>query len=285
MTSTTPKKIRAVLIDLSGTLHIGDQPIAGAQEALQKLRDSGRKIKFLTNTSTKSSHKLLEQLNSTNLNFNISRAELVTSVLATAAYVKKHQLRPLCLMEDVSDMDLAVPVEEEEEASTSTRQSLRYDSVVVGLAPSHFHYDRLNQAFRILQEHPDHLIAVHRGNYYRPRSDEPLSLGPGAFVSALETASDCATAKVMGKPCAEFFESALVGWEEDGISRDGVCMIGDDVFGDIQGAQAVRVGTSVLVQTGKYRAGDEEKMNQHDSAFHFLVLPSIVEAIDYILSS
>jgi hypothetical protein len=57
--------------------------------------------------------------------------------------------------EDVSDVDLEVPVQkEEEEASTSTKeQSSRYDSVAVGLAPSHFHYDRFARQKSQLDKH------------------------------------------------------------------------------------------------------------------------------------
>lgn len=40
--------IRAVLIDLSGTLHIERAAIAGAQAALQRLRDAGLKVKYVT---------------------------------------------------------------------------------------------------------------------------------------------------------------------------------------------------------------------------------------------
>jgi ribonucleotide monophosphatase NagD (HAD superfamily) len=39
-------RIRALLIDLSGTLHVGAEPIAGAAEAIQKLRDHGVPFRF-----------------------------------------------------------------------------------------------------------------------------------------------------------------------------------------------------------------------------------------------
>ena len=65
MTTRKKKNIRAVLmIDLSGTLYIGDEAIPGAREVLRKLRvaaipERGNghdvpAIRFLTNTSTKS---------------------------------------------------------------------------------------------------------------------------------------------------------------------------------------------------------------------------------------
>ena len=45
-------KLKAILIDLSGTLHIEDHAIPGAVEALKKLISSNEyAIKFVTNTT------------------------------------------------------------------------------------------------------------------------------------------------------------------------------------------------------------------------------------------
>ena len=250
------KPIRAVLIDLSGTIHVGNEAIPGAREALQRLRQNNIRLKFVTNTSTKSTSQLLEQLNNpTTLNFGISRNELVTSVLATASYVQQHNLHPLCLMEDTSDFHTIV--------DSTTKE---YDSVVVGLAPSKFHYEKLNEAFRILLKYPSNLIAIHRGNYYKDPKDHQLSMGPGGFVTALETTTNCNPAKVMGKPSKTFFESAMVWDNDSSINPNEICMIGDDVLSDCRGAKQAGIGTTILVQTGKYRPGDETKFHEQQQS-------------------
>ena len=46
-----PTAPQAILIDLAGVLHIDDQAIPGAVEALQRLRASGLPLRFLTNTT------------------------------------------------------------------------------------------------------------------------------------------------------------------------------------------------------------------------------------------
>uniref|UniRef100_A0A7S3P8U2 Haloacid dehalogenase-like hydrolase domain-containing protein 2 n=1 Tax=Amphora coffeiformis TaxID=265554 RepID=A0A7S3P8U2_9STRA len=265
--------IRGVLIDLSGTLHVGDTLIPGAVQALDRLRQSNYRIRFLTNTSAKSSTALRAQLETMGIQMQPEEDDedqLVTSVLATRHYLLQQQnptnqgqLRPFCLMEDTSDLK-GVPLDPP------------HNCVVVGLAPSQFHYASLNQAFRILLEHPDGLIAIHRANYLRDGTDGGLSLGPGGFVAALETASGCQPAKVMGKPSAEFFASAL--WDD--LPSDQVCMIGDDVIQDIQGAANAGIGMRVLVQTGKYREGDQAKL---PDGVVSATVPSIVEAVEYIL--
>ena len=349
METPTPlsKKIRGVLIDLSGTLHIGNDEIPGAKKALKKLRAGGLSLRFLTNTSTKSVRKLLEHLNNSDnsdapnrLGFGISSEEMVTSVQATADYVRNQNLTPLLLLEDVSDF--GVPFSENDNSTThpsgciakkknptiynsnptvaaetteSLRDDLPFDSVVVGLAPSSFGYEKLNKAFRVLLKHPQNLIAVHNGKYLRD-TDGELSLGPGAFIHALEVASQCEPARVMGKPSREIFESAMhslnrcsarqesaVKIENDSrsgadgssyisetIQPDEVCMIGDDVWVDCQGALEAGIGRAILVQTGKYRPGDEDRWQaERDSSDkplssgRFLVRPSIVEAIELVL--
>lgn len=260
-------------MDLSGTVHVGNRVVPGAADAIQRLRDSGRRIRFLTNTSTKSSKALLAQLES--LGISIPPEELVTSILATQRYLIRHQLRPFCLVEDTSDLqgvDLEPP----------------HNCVVVALAPSKFNYEILNQAFRVLQDAKSAnnngggdnsispLIAIHKGPYIRDPNDGKLSLGPGGFCAALELAADV-TATIMGKPSRAFFESAL--WED--IPADETCMVGDDVKQDVGGARDAGIGTGLLVQTGKYQEGDESKVVQGTIT---ATCASIVEAVDFILA-
>jgi ribonucleotide monophosphatase NagD (HAD superfamily) len=99
-------------------------------------------------------------------------------------------------------------------------------------------------------------------------------LGPGGFVTLLEQVSE-KEAVVIGKPSPAFFQEALNEFE--GIPAQHVCMVGDDVVGDILGARDAGIGTTILVQTGKYQRRDSEK------AQNALVVPSIVEAVNYIL--
>ncbi|CAH1979730.1 unnamed protein product [Acanthoscelides obtectus] len=115
------------------------------------------------------------------------------------------------------------------------------------------------------------LIAIHAGKYYK-RSDG-LALGPGCFVKGLEYSAQC-TAELVGKPNKTFFLSAL-----GNIPPEDAVMIGDDVTDDIQGAMNAGL-KAFLVQTGKYKPGDENKINPPPTA----VVPSFVEAVDKLIS-
>lgn len=54
--------IKALLIDLSGTLHIESTPLPGAVRALQRLRASGIPFRFCSNTSKESTDSLCQRL-------------------------------------------------------------------------------------------------------------------------------------------------------------------------------------------------------------------------------
>jgi len=81
---------------------------------------------------------------------------------------------------------------------------------------------------------------------------EALVLDAGPFVAALEYATG-KTAMVAGKPSASFFQAAVESLRPEGISSaDGVVMVGDDLWGDIQGAHGAGL-QAWLVRTGKFR--------------------------------
>lgn len=259
--------IRAALIDLSGTIHVSNSPIPGAREACRRLHRLKIPVKFLTNTSKTSSSDLLRILRDMGFGTDCipDETSITTSTTAARGLLLEHKLRPMCLVEDI--------LLEEDLQGVDTSET-DPNCVLVGLAPSAFTYDRLNAAFRLLVKINGKkemqtttedkgkplspLIAIHRGKFLRD-GDGDLSLGPGGFVSCLEETSGI-PAITVGKPSASFFHSAISDWVELGISPEEMLMVGDDVEQDVNGAIRAGIGVGVLVKTGKYREGDEEKL-------------------------
>jgi len=307
MSTTTDKVLRtttkAVLIDISGTLHIGRDAIPGAIDACRKLfqhqqqHNNNLQVLFLTNTSKVSSVTLLQQLR--NMGFDKSTIPqnseddddtiIMTSVGATRRYLLQHNLRPLCLVEDeILDTDF-------EGVDTTEADP---NCVLVGLAPSKFNYDKLNEAFRLLlrlkeessaqhdkdsdDSKPPLLVVIHRATYYRD-ADHMLSLGPGGFVSLLEQTCEV-SAHVVGKPRRNFYRAALSSLGVDDVDPSQAVMVGDDVVGDIKGALDAGLGGAILVKTGKYVYGDELG-RKTGGVVPTLTVDSIVEAVEYICST
>ncbi|CAO0798816.1 unnamed protein product [Mucor circinelloides] len=254
--------IKGVLIDLSGTIHIDKKVIPGAIEAIQRLKASEIPFRFATNTTKVSSKQLVDKL--TALGFDVEEKEVFTSLSACRDMITSKRLRPFLIMEDAAmdefkGIDVANP-----------------NAVVVGLAPTKFNYEELNEAFRLLSSNPGtELIAVHKARYFADK-DEKLSMGPGGFVQALEYASGV-TASIVGKPTTNFFKLALeqINMED---TPEQVAIIGDDVSNDLGGGAKELGLHRFLVRTGKYRPEDSKQ----DADLN--VFESVVEAIDHIIA-
>lgn len=252
-------KLKAVLVDLSGTLHIEDSAVPGAQEALRRLRSAPLAVKFVTNTTKECKRILFERLQT--MSFDISADDIFTSLTAAINLLEQKQVRPFLLVEDSALEDF---------------KGLNMNdpnAVVIGLAPEHFNFQTMNKAFRLILDGAP-LIAIHKARYYKRK--DGLALGPGPFVTGLEYATDT-KAIVVGKPEKTFFLEAL---RSIGCSPEEAIMIGDDARDDVGGAQNAGM-LGVLVKTGKYRSGDEAKI----SPAPFLTCDSFPEAVDYIMKN
>jgi len=259
----------ACLIDLSGTLHKGSTPIPDAVAAIRLLRLHITKVLFLTNTSLTSRRKLLAQLRSIGFDETCIKdeTEIITAAVATSLVIKSRDLNPIYLIQDALAEDFPI--------TAPATPTTPHNAVIVGLAPSKFNYADLNSAFRVLQSSSTApLLAIHRAKYYKD-SDGELSLGPGPFVTALEAASG-KVCEVVGKPAPLFFEAAI-GVLDLG-EREKVVMVGDDLFGDIEGGRDAGLET-ILVRTGKFAGKDAN----NEAIEPTVVCDSIVDAVEHIL--
>lgn len=260
MHSAPKTVIKGLMIDLSGTVHVGSTLLPGVQAAIHKLKERKIPLKYVTNTSKESKASLHRKLVGAGL--EVAESDLFTSLSAARSYVAgRSDLRPLLLMEDEAQQDFA------------GLETENPNCVVVGLAPSHFHYERINAAFRLLQD-GGHLVAINKSRYYK--REDGLAVGTGAFVAALEFSADV-QAHVVGKPEKEFFllAQAELG---PGVGPAETLMVGDDVRDDVLGAQAAGL-QGALVRTGKYRAGDESRFGQPDYVFD-----SLEAVADFVIS-
>jgi len=71
-------EIKGLLLDLSGTLYIGDRPINGALQAVNALGDAGVPIRYVTNTTSKPRSRILERVRA--LGFGIRADHTLDSI-------------------------------------------------------------------------------------------------------------------------------------------------------------------------------------------------------------
>jgi len=229
--------VRGVLLDISGVLYDGGEdggtPIPGSVEAVARLKRSQLKVRFCTNDSQKSRRELVGLLQ--RQGFDISEGEVTSPAPATSLILKERGLRPHLLIHDGVRSEF-------DQIDTSNP-----NCVVIADAGEGFSYQNMNKAFRVLMDlEKPVLISLGKGRYYKETSG--LMLDVGAYMKALEYACGI-EAEVVGKPSPEYFQSAL---KEMGVEAHEAIMIGDDIVGDVGGAQ--RCGMRALqVRTGKFR--------------------------------
>lgn len=126
-------KIDGILIDLSGVMHVDDQPTRNAVNALEKLKSLKIPYKFVTNTTKEGAGTLMARLEK--IGFKVSQEQIHSSLKAAAIYIKAHNLHPFYLLSSDARKDFPEVNQE-------------FDSVVVGLAPDQFHYENIDKAFK-----------------------------------------------------------------------------------------------------------------------------------------
>ena len=250
--------MKAMLFDLSGVLYNGDQVIDGAIETIAHLQQSALQIRFITNTSQKTRQRIIDDLHA--LGFAIQDDQVYTATDVAKRWLVDQGLRPYCLVHrnirsEFADMDQSNP-----------------NAVLIGDAAEDFTFEHLNRAFQLCQQGAV-LAGIGYNRYYR--KGEELLLDAGPFIKAIEFAADM-QATILGKPSKTFFQQVLA---TTGVSASEALMIGDDGFGDVDGALNVGL-QACLVRTGKYQPGDETRISGD-----FLIAESVVDAVARVLES
>jgi HAD superfamily hydrolase (TIGR01450 family) len=208
----------AWVLDLDGVIWLADQPLAGAADAVARLRAAGERVLFVTNNSfapVGDQEAKLER-------FGIpAHGDVVTSAMAGATLVEPGERVLVCggpgIVEAVSARG-AEPVRDGDA-----------DVVAVGFHRD-FDYERLRVAMQAIRRGA-RLVATNDDATY-PTPDGPIP-GGGSIVAAVAYASQT-TPTVAGKPHPPMAElvRALVG--------DAGTVVGDRP--DTDGAFAVTLG-------------------------------------------
>jgi len=229
--------VRALLLDLEGTIYEMGHPVPGAAAALEEIDRRGIPTRFVTNTTSRPRRRLLAELSSMGLPAEAHRVftapRAAREFLLAKGWTRAHLVVKPALLEDFDGI---------EEDTTAPQ------AVVLGDLGEDTTFDRLNRAFRLLLGGAE-FVTLARNRYYQ--GHDGLLLDQGPFVAALEYASGRA-ATLVGKPSLEFFSGALRAL---GVSPSEAAVVGDDLEADVGGGQMAGM-RGVLVRTGKFREGD-----------------------------
>jgi HAD superfamily hydrolase (TIGR01458 family) len=260
--------IKLVMLDLDGTLYIGDEPITGAVEAVRELRRKNIELRFLTNTTTKSQKQLLQQL--LKLGFDVHEFELISAPVAARLELKKIERergRELSIWPLVADSI-------QSDFDGFNKNEIQPDFIVLGDIGDAWNFHLINRIFNLMHQGTE-LIALHKNRFWQ--TSNGLMVDIGFFVSGFEYVTG-KKAFVMGKPNADFFLRVM---SSAGADSTNSMMVGDDIESDVGGAQAMGI-KGCLVRTGKFRPQylEQTKVHPNYSLASIADLPQLIASLN-----
>ncbi len=228
-------EIRNFLLDMDGTLYLGDRLFDDTPAFLTGLCKAGRKRLFLTNNSSRSTAEYRQKL--LRMGLQADESEIFTSANATMIYLKNHtRYRKLFL--------LAVPSVEEMFRSEGYEITDQSPDAVLLCFDKTLTYQKLSRACHLVMQGTPYL-ATH-ADLVCPTEDLPIP-DAGSIIELIKAATGGKMPKVIGKPHREMIDSAL---EKLGAREDETAIIGDRIYTDME--MGYRAGlTTILVLSGE----------------------------------
>jgi len=210
---------------------------------VRRLRANGHRLRFVTNTTTRSKTQLGEELRAHGI--EVDDEEIQTAASAAVSALSGKRVLALTMHALVHDLEGIELVGEGADAVLLGGADETPETNLV------FSYMNLARAFGELELGAE-LYSLHRNKWWQTKRGPMLDAG--AFVAGLEYASGV-TATVLGKPSHAYFAAACEALDAD---PPLAWMVGDDLESDIAGAQGIGM-RAVLVRTGKFRPDTVER--------------------------
>ena len=269
--SFAPPKV--LLLDGDGVIWIDDKPIAGAIDALQRVKKLGIRCVLVTNNCSKTRKQYLKVTNRIGLGGCFEEEDIFSSGYATAKYLNQNNIKSVFvsgfdgMQEELRNHGITV------HNLDTDKEPQKVDAVVVSKSEN-FSSAEIQRGIYLVKNMGAKLIGTNPDPNF-PMPNNILICGSGAICTAFERA--CNTkATVIGKPNKPMFDTVLT---ELGVTKDEIMMVGDRTITDI--AFATKNGArSVLVLTGVET--EEDAKNAPPENKPTWVLPSLVQVADML---
>ena len=233
---------RGFILDLDGTVYLGERLIPGAREAIESLRAAGRRVCFLSNKPIQSRTDYAEKL--TRLGIPAALDEVVNSSYVLAQYLAGVRPGARCFV--IGEPPL---VEELRAAGLAPVDDARVDYVVVAFDRT-FDYRKLDVALQAVTRHGAQLVGTNPDRTCPVEGGEiPDAAG---MIGAVEGVTGRRVDPIVGKPSPITLRVAL---DRLGLPAGACAVVGDRLETDIAMGRTAGLAT-ILVLTGITRAGD-----------------------------
>ncbi|MFD2628997.1 TIGR01457 family HAD-type hydrolase [Oceanobacillus kapialis] len=224
------KSYKGYLIDLDGTMYLGEEPIADAAGFIEHLRTKDIPYLFVTNNSSKTQADVAFKLNQ--FGIHASPDHVVTTSLATAKYIKELNENASCYVIGEEGVKAAIEAE-----GLTVSNDEHCDVVVIGI-DRHITYEKLAKACLAVRNGATFIST--NGDVAIP-TERGLLPGNGSLTSVISVSTGVSPIFI-GKPEKIIMEQAL---EILGTTKEETIMVGDNYETDIQAG--IRAGLDTLM--------------------------------------
>ncbi len=269
------KQIECFLLDMDGTIYLGETLIDGASDFLEALKRQKKKAMYITNNSSKATRQYVEKL--ARLGIQAEEEDFFTSAHALVYNMQRHHgagasvfllgtpaLEAYLLQNGFKIVKEYFPDEEHrpDYVVLAFDTTLTYEKLRIAC-------DYITDGVEYWATHPDMVCPVDKG---RSVPDA------GSFMECIRGATGKMPSFIAGKPNPCMIRVIL---EKYGYSPDSVAVVGDRLNTDIMAAINAGV-TSICVLTGE--AAPEDIAVLPDEERPTYVLQSVQELYDILCS-
>ena len=229
------EKIKCFILDMDGTIYLGNELFPFTKDFLKKVEDTGREYYFFTNNSSKSQQAYIEKLGK--LGIQIKKDQMMTSSHVIVKYLKEHYegksiyvLGTQSLIQEFQYFDMNLTDEDP-------------DIVVLGFDTT-LTYEKLSKACHYIRN---------GCTYFGINPDWNCPMEGGTFIpdcgsmAKLIEASTGRFPEFFGKPSKHTLDYII---QETGCKPEEIAIVGDRLYTDIAVADQSDV-TSILVLSGE----------------------------------
>lgn len=237
------EKIKCFILDMDGTIYLGNELFPFTKDFLKKVEDTGREYYFFTNNSSKSQQAYIEKL--ARLGIQIKKEQMMISSHVIIKYLKEYYDKKSIyvvgtpsLIQEFESFDMNLTEEDP-------------DIVVLGFDTT-LTYEKLSKACHYIRNgctyfgiNPDWNCPMEGGNFIPDC---------GSMAKLIE-ASTGKFPEFFGKPSKHTLDYII---KETGYQPEEIAIVGDRLYTDIAVADGSDV-TSILVLSGESTREDVEK--------------------------
>lgn len=234
--------IRCFILDMDGTLYLGDTILPGAFDFLKYLESTERSWIFLTNNSSCSSDYYARKL--TQMGWKTDASRILTSGEATVLYLQSRSPGARVFLLGTDELT----TEFVNHGFELTDMNPQY--VVLGFDKT-LTYDKLSMACTLIRKGVP-FIATHPD--INCPTEEGFIPDCGAMIACI-TASTGKIPHVIGKPHADIIQAIFTRSQ---YAHNQMAIVGDRLYTDIATGRNAAI-TSILVLSGETQAEDVPK--------------------------